>query len=69
MLKVLVLTLALALITLQEAPSPPFWGGNPQYTVRVLMTNDHPQMQWNFTYYYDATIKADRYEHEAPQKD
>ena len=41
--------------------TPPFWGGNPQYTVKVLMTNNAPALQWNFTYYYDATIKAERY--------
>ena len=59
MLKLLAILLFLVLLSNQQ--SPPFWGGNPQYTVRVLMTNDHPAMQWNFTYYYDATLKAERY--------
>mgnify|MGYP003453348858 FL=1 len=52
-----------------QTPSPPFWGGNPQYTVEVLMTNDNPVAQWNFTYYYDATIHAERYEHKGPHYD
>lgn len=44
-----------------SSPTPPYWGGNPQYTIKVLMTNDDPKMQWNFTYYYDAIIHAERY--------
>jgi hypothetical protein len=53
------LFLYLLLISLSLAqPSPPFWGGNPQYTVDVVMTNNDPIAQWNFTYYYDATIHA-----------
>ena len=51
------------------AQTPPTWGGNPRYTVNVLMTYDDPITKWNFTYYYDWSIKAERYEHEAPEED
>ena len=43
--------------------SPPFWGGNPRYTVKVKMLYDQPIVRWNFTYYYDWSLKAERYEH------
>lgn len=49
--------------------SPPTWGGNPRYTVKVTILNDNPAVVWNFTYYYDWNLKAERYEHEAPQQD
>ena len=38
--------------------TPPFWGGNPRYSVKVHFTYDHPISQWNFTYLYDSTLKA-----------
>jgi hypothetical protein len=40
---------------------PPFWGGNPQYKVRVALTNPEPIAFWDFDYFYDATLKAERY--------
>jgi hypothetical protein len=46
---------------------PPFWGGNPRYTVRVKMLYDSPKIVWNFTYYYDWNFKVEKYEHDAPQ--
>ncbi len=33
------------------------------------MLNDDPQVTWNFTYFYDWNLKAERYEHEAPEQD
>lgn len=47
------------------AQTPPMWGGNPRYTVKVEMLNNKPAIKWNFTYYYDWSQKAERYEHEA----
>ncbi len=38
--------------------TPPTWGGNPKYTVNVTMLYDKPKLIWNFTYYYDATLKV-----------
>lgn len=63
------LLLSCLLVVILAQPSPPWWGGNPQYKVKVLMTYDSPVMTWNFSYYYDSTIKAERYEHTAPQAD
>jgi hypothetical protein len=51
------------------ANTPPTWGGNPRYTVNVTMLYDKPKLIWNFTYYYDATLKVERYEHQTPQAD
>ena len=51
------------------AQNPPFWGGNPRYSVKVHFTYDHPVAQWNFTYLYDSKLKAERWEHEASQHD
>jgi hypothetical protein len=66
------LALAILLLTVlgvAVGQTPPSWGGNPRYTVRVKMLNDKPAVSWNFTYFYDWTLKAERYEHEAPQED
>lgn len=52
-----------------QSPSPPFWGGVPQYTVLVNMTNPEPVSTWQFTYYYDGTANASRYIHHPPQYD
>ena len=51
------------------AQNPPFWGGNPRYSVKVHFTYDHPVAEWNFTYFYDSKLKAERWEHEASQHD
>lgn len=59
----------LLLVLLANAATPPSWGGNPRYTVKVKMLNDDPVATWNFIYYYDWTIKAERYEHDSPQED
>ena len=59
----------LALISLSFCQTPPSWGGNPRYTVKVKMLNDAPVATWNFMYYYDWNLKAERYEHDAPQED
>lgn len=53
-------------------PPLPMWGGAKQFRVEVNMTDvsdapDHPN--WRFTYFYDATLKADRYEHAKDQHD
>lgn len=63
------LILALVAVTSCLAADPPFWGGNPVYTVNVSMLYDKPVLRWNFTYYYDWNKKAERYEHHAPQAD
>ena len=52
-----------------SAPTPPIWGGALQYTVNVSFIYDDPVMTWNFTYYYNWNLKAERYEHHAPQAD
>lgn len=57
------------LFCLALAQTPPSWGGNLRYTVRVKMTNNDPAAIWNFTYLYDWRIKAERYEHEKGQQD
>ena len=48
---------------------PPYWGGNPRFTVNATMLNNDPAIRWNFTYYYDWQVKAARYEHQSPQAD
>ena len=45
------------------AQTPPTWGGNPRYTVKVGMVNNDPKVNWTFTYFYDWSQKAERYEH------
>jgi len=59
----------IALVAVCFAISPPMWGGNPVYTVRVEMLNNAPVAKWNFTYYYNSNLKVERYEHEGPQTD
>jgi hypothetical protein len=44
-----------------SAQTPPSWGGNPRYTVKVKMLNNDPIVSWNFTYFYDWNLKAERY--------
>lgn len=67
---VLTLTLMfLAAVVLVNAQTPPSWGGNPRYTVKVKMLNDKPVATWNFTYFYDWSQKVERYEHNSPQED
>lgn len=38
--------------------TPPSWGGNPRYTVKVKLLNNQPVATWNFMYYYDSTKKV-----------
>lgn len=57
-LKLVLLTFFLALCSCQ---TPPNWGGNPRYTVKVGMVNNDPQVNWTFTYYYDWSKKVERY--------
>lgn len=60
----------LALLSINSfSQSPPIWGGNLQYSVNVSILYDKPVMKWNFTYYYNWKLKAERYEHHAPQAD
>lgn len=47
--------------------TPPSWGGNPRYTVKVKLLNNQPVATWNFIYYYDWNQKVERYEHEAQE--
>ena len=51
------------------AQTPPTWGGNPRYTVKVGMVNNDPKVNWTFTYFYDWSQKAERYEHGEGQED
>ena len=57
------------LVVLTISQTPPNWGGNTRYTVKVGMVNNDPQVNWTFTYYYDWSIKSERYEHEKGQQD
>ena len=61
--------LFIALSYLALTKTPPIWGGNTRFSVNVSMLNNKPVMRWNFTYYYDSNVKAERYEHQAPQAD
>ena len=49
--------LVLSLIMVQSQ-TPPTWGGNTRYTVKVRMLNNDPAIYWNFTYYYDWNQKV-----------
>jgi len=66
MFKIIFLLLICGLVSSQ---TPPTWGGNPRYTVKVKMLNNDPKVIWNFTYYYDWNQKVERYEHESPEAD
>ena len=58
-MKTIVLAITLILfIALGYSQTPPTWGGNPRYTVRVKMLNNDPAIYWNFTYYYDWNLKV-----------
>ena len=46
------------LVWIALSQTPPTWGGNPRYTVKVGMVNNDPQVNWTFTYYYDWSLKA-----------
>lgn len=48
----------LGLIFLIASQTPPGWGGNTRYSVKVGMVNNDPQVNWTFTYYYDWSIKS-----------
>jgi hypothetical protein len=54
-MQIIVLALVIAIINSQ---TPPFWGGNPQYTVNITVLNAKPVLKWNFTYYYDSVLKV-----------
>ena len=64
-MKIYQLAILLAVVALQisNAQTPPTWGGNPVYTVKVKMVYDSPQANWTFTYFYDWNLKAERYAH------
>ncbi len=57
--------ICLILLYSASGQTPPSWGGNPRYTVKVKLLNNQPVATWNFMYYYDSTKKVERYEHEA----
>jgi hypothetical protein len=59
------LLIVLAVVT--HSQTPPSWGGNPRYTVKVKMLNNKPIATWNFIYYYDWNLKVERYEHEGQE--
>ena len=61
--------LILSVIAIASSQKPPFWGGNPVYSVNVSFLYNDPVMTWNFTYFYNWNLKAERYEHYAPQAD
>ena len=64
----LILTLALLMFT-ALSQAPPNWGGNPRYSVKVLFVYNDPVTNWTFNYYYDWSVKAERYEHLQGQYD
>jgi hypothetical protein len=49
------------LSALVSCQTPPSWGGNPRYTVKVKLLNNKPVATWNFIYYYDWNLKVERY--------
>ena len=51
------ITVALVIVLI-STQTPPNWGGNPRYTVKVGMVNNDPKVNWTFTYYYDWSLKA-----------
>ena len=55
--------ICLLLLSLTNTQKPPFWGGNPRYSVKVHFTYNKPVAEWNFTYLYDWSLKAERWEH------
>lgn len=59
---ILLAILSLLLIGI-SCQTPPTWGGNPRYTVKVKLLNNYPIATWNFIYYYDWNLKVERYEH------
>jgi hypothetical protein len=67
--KLLIFLILSALVLQIHGQTPPTWGGNKVYTVKVGMVNNDPKVNWTFTYYYDWNLKAERYEHEAGQED
>lgn len=52
------IALALCFVCIIYTQTPPNWGGNPRYTVKVNMLNDDPATRWNFTYFYDWNQKV-----------
>lgn len=68
-MKLLSLCMLTAIVAVVICQNFPIWGGNTRYSVNVNMLYDKPIMRWNFTYYYDWNLKAERYEHQAPQAD
>ena len=58
--KIIIGTTIVALLCIIKinTQTPPTWGGNPRYTVKVGMVNNDPQVNWTFTYYYDWSLKA-----------
>ena len=64
MQKLLIITFFL--VAINSDPSPPYWGGNPQYNVWVNFTNPSPKGNWKMHYYYDSIVNASRYEHYSP---
>ena len=58
-----------------KTPPTPNWGGNSThfgFSINATMTNpadaaSHPV--WNFSYYYDWSLKAERYDHHLGQHD
>jgi hypothetical protein len=65
--KLMSLVFLALLFVLASSQTPPNWGGNPRYTVKVGMVNNDPQVNWTFTYYYDWSKKVEKYEHEKGQ--
>jgi len=55
-----IILVAVACLFLAQVNSqtPPTWGGNPRYTVKVKMQNNDPAVNWTFTYYYDWNQKV-----------
>ena len=61
------LILASVVILQVVCSSPPFWGGNQRYTVKVDMHRYNNTANWTFMYYYDWSNKGERDEHDGNQ--
>jgi len=60
-MKILSFVLLISCLCVAFSQTPPIWGGNLRYSVNVSILYDDPIMRWNFTYYYDWNVKAERY--------
>ena len=58
---VIIVCLLLVLAASEDNPTPPGWGGNPQFSVKVNEVLN--TTAFSFMYYYNWNLKAERYEY------